>query len=132
MWLDHLVLLALTIAPIAGPELKGSDPFDYPFDYIPFIYASSFFFHSTKLMLFLSIFSGWTIRHFNGGNGMKMNVGMIDKVLRIIAGVVLIGLTLMGTIGVWGWIGVIPLVTGAMGWCPLYSIIGVNTCATKE
>jgi hypothetical protein len=63
---------------------------------------------------------------------MKMNVGMIDKVLRIIAGVVLIGLTLMGIIGVWGWIGVIPLVTGVMGWCPLYTIFGMNTCPTKE
>lgn len=63
---------------------------------------------------------------------MKMNVGMLDKVLRIIAGVVLIGLSLMGTIGIWGWIGIIPLVTGIMGWCPLYSIFGMNTCPTRE
>jgi hypothetical protein len=63
---------------------------------------------------------------------MKVNVGMVDKVVRIIAGLVLIGLTLTGTIGVWGWIGVIPLVTGVMGWCPLYSIIGVNTCGANK
>lgn len=63
---------------------------------------------------------------------MKVNVGMVDKVVRIIAGLVLIGLTLTGTIGAWGWIGVIPLVTGVMGWCPLYSIIGVNTCGANK
>lgn len=62
---------------------------------------------------------------------MKLNVGTIDKGLRIIAGIVLIALTLMGTIGVWGWIGVVPLVTGLMGYCPLYQVIGVNTCPTK-
>jgi hypothetical protein len=63
---------------------------------------------------------------------MKINVGMVDKILRIIAGVVLIGFTLMGTIGIWGWIGIIPLATGVMGWCPLYSIFGLNTCPTRE
>lgn len=59
---------------------------------------------------------------------MKMNVGMIDKVLRIVAGLILIGLSLSGTIGVWGWIGIIPLVTGLMGWCPLYHLLGINSC----
>jgi hypothetical protein len=63
---------------------------------------------------------------------MKIKVGMVDKILRIIAGVVLIGFTLMGTIGIWGWIGIIPLATGVMGWCPLYSIFGLNTCPTRE
>lgn len=63
---------------------------------------------------------------------MKMNVGMIDKVLRIVVGAALIALTLGGMIGVWGWIGVVPLVTGAMGYCPLYQVIGVNTCPAKK
>lgn len=63
---------------------------------------------------------------------MKMNVGMIDKVLRIVAGAVLIALTVGGVIGVWGWIGVVPLVTGALGYCPLYQVIGVNTCPAKK
>jgi hypothetical protein len=63
---------------------------------------------------------------------MKSNVGMIDKVVRIIVGLVLIGLTVAGTIGVWGWIGVVPLVTGIMGWCPLYLLIGVNTCKSES
>lgn len=59
---------------------------------------------------------------------MHKNVGNIDKVLRIIAGVVLIGLTLGGIIGVWGWIGVVPLATGLLGWCPAYSLLGIKTC----
>jgi len=62
----------------------------------------------------------------------KTNVGGIDRVLRIVAGLVLIGLTLMGTIGPWGWIGVVLLATGLLGSCPLYSIIGLNTCPMKS
>ncbi len=62
---------------------------------------------------------------------MKLNVGMVDKVLRIVAGLVLIGLTFTGTIGVWGWIGVVPLVTGVIGWCPLYQIIGASSRTSK-
>lgn len=63
---------------------------------------------------------------------MKANVGGIDKVLRIVAGVALIGLTLAGVIGVWGWIGVVPLATGLMGWCPFYPLLGVNSCPSKS
>ena len=59
---------------------------------------------------------------------MKANVGVVDKTVRIVAGALLIALTLMGTIGVWGWIGIVPLVTGLMNFCPLYSVLGVNTC----
>jgi hypothetical protein len=62
----------------------------------------------------------------------KTNVGGIDRVLRIVAGLVLIGLTLMGTIGPWGWIGVVLLATGLLSTCPLYSIVGLNTCPTKS
>lgn len=62
----------------------------------------------------------------------KTNVGGIDRVLRIVAGLVLIGLTLMGTIGPWGWIGVVLLATGLLSSCPLYSIIGLNTCPMKS
>jgi hypothetical protein len=62
---------------------------------------------------------------------MKLNVGGIDRIARIAAGVVLLGLAATGTIGVWGWIGVVPLATGAIGWCPPYAIFGWNTCSTK-
>ena len=63
---------------------------------------------------------------------MTSNVGGIDRILRIVVGLVLIGLTFTGTIGVWGWLGVVPLATGALGWCPPYAIFGFNTCAMKK
>lgn len=62
----------------------------------------------------------------------KNNVGGIDRVLRIVAGLVLIGLTLAGTIGAWGWIGVVPLLTAALGTCPLYTVLGLSTCPMKK
>lgn len=63
---------------------------------------------------------------------MKSNVGGIDRVLRIVIGLVLIGLTLSGTIGVWGWLGIVPLATGVIGWCPPYALFGWSTCAMKK
>lgn len=59
---------------------------------------------------------------------MTKNEGGLDRALRIAAGVVLIGLTATGTIGNWGWIGVVPLATGLIGWCPLYALVGIKTC----
>ncbi|WBE25819.1 YgaP family membrane protein [Denitrificimonas caeni] len=63
---------------------------------------------------------------------MKSNMGSIDRALRIIVGLVLVGLALTSTVGWWGWLGIIPIVTGVLGNCPLYSVIGVNTCGTKQ
>jgi hypothetical protein len=62
---------------------------------------------------------------------MKLNVGGIDRILRVVAGLALIGLTLAGMIGVWGWIGVVPLATGLFSFCPLYTLLGMNTCPLK-
>lgn len=59
---------------------------------------------------------------------MSKNVGGIDRILRIVVGLALIGATLAGLIGVWGWIGVVPLATGAIGWCPAYLPFGIKTC----
>ncbi|WP_423185418.1 YgaP family membrane protein [Alishewanella sp. d11] len=59
---------------------------------------------------------------------MQTNVGGIDKISRIIAGVVLIALAATGTIGPWGWIGVVPLFTGLFNFCPLYTLLGIKTC----
>ena len=59
---------------------------------------------------------------------MKTNVGTIDRVLRVIVGLVLIALVFVGPQTPWGWIGVVPLLTALIGYCPLYSIIGVKTC----
>jgi hypothetical protein len=63
---------------------------------------------------------------------MKSNVGGIDRILRIVLGLALIGLTVTGNVGVWGWLGVVLLATGAIGWCPPYAIFGFNTCSTKK
>jgi hypothetical protein len=63
---------------------------------------------------------------------MKSNAGMIDRVLRVVAGLVLIALAATGKVGAWGWIGVVPLLTGAIGYCPAYTILGVNTCGIKK
>ena len=63
---------------------------------------------------------------------MKVNEGSFDRALRIVVGLALIGLTVYGVIGVWGWVGVVPLLTGAIGMCPLYSVLGLNTCALKK
>jgi hypothetical protein len=63
---------------------------------------------------------------------MKSNVGGIDRTLRIVVGLVLLGLAATGTVGVWGWIGVVPLATGLIGWCPPYALFGWNTCGVKK
>ena len=62
---------------------------------------------------------------------MTKNVGGIDRMLRVVIGLTLIALAATGTVGWWGWLGVVPLMTGAVGWCPPYSLLGWNTCATK-
>lgn len=60
---------------------------------------------------------------------MKSNVGTVDKVIRIILGAGLISLAYVGPQTPWGWIGIIPLATGLINFCPLYSILGMNTCS---
>ncbi|MBP8305986.1 MAG: DUF2892 domain-containing protein [Burkholderiaceae bacterium] len=63
---------------------------------------------------------------------MKTNSGGLDRVLRVLAGLVLIALTLTGVIGAWGWIGIVAVLTGAVGYCPAYSLLGINTCPMKR
>jgi len=63
---------------------------------------------------------------------MKTNVGSVDRILRIVVGSVLVVLAATGTIGAWGYIGVLPILTGAIGWCPGYLPLGINTCKTKH
>ncbi|QTN26396.1 DUF2892 domain-containing protein [Rhodoferax sp. AJA081-3] len=62
---------------------------------------------------------------------MKTNVGGLDRIARVVAGLVLIGLAATGTVGVWGWLGIVPLATAAIGWCPAYTLLGINSCSTK-
>jgi hypothetical protein len=63
---------------------------------------------------------------------MKTNEGTVDRALRIGGGLILIALAATGTVGAWGYIGVVPLLTGALGHCPLYSMLGVDTCPVKR
>ena len=62
---------------------------------------------------------------------MAKNVGGLDKGLRIVAGLALLGLGAFGPLGWWGAIGIVPLATGVMGNCPLYSLLGLNTCPAR-
>ena len=62
---------------------------------------------------------------------MRVNVGGIDRIYRVVIGLVLIGLAATGTVGWWGWWGVAPLTTAAIGWCPAYTPFGASTCSTK-
>lgn len=63
---------------------------------------------------------------------MKANEGGVDRALRVIVGLVLIALAVMGVVGAWGYIGVVPLLTGIMGFCPAYTLLGMNTCGVKK
>ncbi len=63
---------------------------------------------------------------------MKLNVGGIDRILRIVVGIVLIGLAATGTVGWWGWLGVVPLVTGLFRFCPMYRLLGMSTCPVQN
>ncbi|WP_133607369.1 YgaP family membrane protein [Aquabacterium commune] len=62
---------------------------------------------------------------------MKSNVGGIDRVVRIGAGLTLVALAATGVVGVWGWLGLVPLATGLSGWCPAYLPFGLSTCKTR-
>lgn len=62
----------------------------------------------------------------------QLNVGGIERVIRIVAGLVLVALAATGTVGWWGWLGLVPLATGLTGWCPPYAMLGINTCRMKD
>lgn len=63
---------------------------------------------------------------------LKTNEGTIDRFLRVTAGVVLITLVFVGPKTPWGWLGIVPLATGLLGSCPVYSLLGINTCGLKS
>ena len=62
---------------------------------------------------------------------MKRNVGSLDRIIRIAIGLVLVGLSLTGSIGWWGYLGIIPLLAGVVGNCPVYTLLGISTCKNK-
>lgn len=59
---------------------------------------------------------------------MGKNIGTVDRIVRIVAGLALIALVFVGPKTPWGWIGVVPLVTALIGWCPAYTLFGIKTC----
>lgn len=63
---------------------------------------------------------------------MNVNEGMLDRTIRTVAGIVLIGAALSGYIGAWGWLGVVPLLTGVFGMCPLYSLLRIDTLRPRR
>lgn len=60
------------------------------------------------------------------------NEGTIDRTLRVIAGAALVSLVFVGPETPWGWIGIVPLVTGLVGNCPVYSLLGIRTCPIRR
>mgnify|MGYP001055500140 FL=1 len=60
---------------------------------------------------------------------MTRNAGTIDRIIRVVLGLVLLSLVFFGPQTPWGWIGLVPLVTGLIGNCPLYTLFGFNTCS---
>lgn len=67
---------------------------------------------------------------------MQQNIGNIERVIRIVAGLGILSLVFVGPQTPWGWLGVVPLATGLLGWCPPYALLGINTacktCKTKD
>ncbi len=64
-------------------------------------------------------------------NLLTVNEHSIERVARVVLGVALVGMAAMGTIGAWGYVGVVPILTGAVGTCPLYTLLGISTCPVK-
>jgi hypothetical protein len=62
----------------------------------------------------------------------KVNEGTIDRALRAVVGLGLIAIVFVGPKTPWGWLGIVPLATSLMGWCPAYTLLGINTCGVKK
>jgi hypothetical protein len=63
---------------------------------------------------------------------MKINEGTIDRIIRVVVGLGVLSLTVIGPKTYWGLLGLLPLITGIIGYCPAYSILGVSTCPMKK
>jgi len=59
---------------------------------------------------------------------MKKNVGSVERAIRIITGIAILSLAFVGPQSPWAYLGIIPLATGLMGWCPAYALLGISTC----
>ena len=63
---------------------------------------------------------------------MTRNVGSLDRILRVILGLGLIALAFVGPKSPWGWLGLVPLATAVLGWCPPYALVGLSTCSSRS
>ena len=59
---------------------------------------------------------------------MERNIGDIERVVRVVAGLAILSLVFIGPKSLWGLLGIVPVITGLSGWCPPYSLLGINTC----
>ncbi len=62
---------------------------------------------------------------------MARNIGTIDRILRLVVGLALISIVFVGPQTPWGWLGLVPLATAILGWCPPYAMFGISTCAAS-
>jgi cadmium resistance protein CadD (predicted permease) len=62
---------------------------------------------------------------------MTRNIGSTERIIRAVAGLAILSLTVVGPQSMWGLLGLVPLATAAVGWCPPYSLLGINTCKTR-
>lgn len=60
------------------------------------------------------------------------NEGVVDRALRVVVGLAVVSLVFVGPKTPWGWVGLVPVLTGLVGWCPLYTLLGINTCGVKK
>ena len=65
-------------------------------------------------------------------NAMQTNVGTIDRAARVVVGLGLVVAAYADALGPWAWIGVVPLVTGIIGTCPMYRVLGIDTCGLRR
>lgn len=63
---------------------------------------------------------------------MQTNLGTIDRSLRVVAGIVLLSLAFFGPQTAWGYIGIVPLITALIGYCPAYRLLGLSTCGKRS
>lgn len=63
---------------------------------------------------------------------MRANEGAVDRILRVIVGAAVLSLAFIGPQTLWGYVGLIPLATGLVGFCPLYALLGINTCPSRK
>jgi|UPI00032226B9 hypothetical protein len=71
-------------------------------------------------------------KEFKMSASSLFNEGMPDRLIRVIVGIIVIALVFVGPKTPWGWLGLVPLITGLVGWCPAYTLLGIRTCPLRK